>query len=385
MSGPSNVGSSSSVFSPWRCAACDAALRGIGVGACPVTLSCGHTICRACGDAISSGSKCACPLCYAEVSLPLVANVGVGVVGEAACVGAEVGFGGPAEALLCADCLSLDDSVLASHKCMTCGERGLCEPHHTFHARKKHDLVVVSPSGIAPASRCVLHSDSALYFYCVSDMTAVCRDCLALGHPRDSHDVRELSSVEDVVCASLRERVSLFRAAADAMVCRAGALERAIAGVSASEDACCARVTEVHDDVKAAVDANCVSVLRRVHDVCEGRRKRLRAQGDVLGVGSGQLGLGALMCESALSSGNVLKMAETLSSVKLMDALARRDGDGDGEGAAARTDDDRADSWCELWSDTALVSDALKSMCVIREVCGVCMRCICQIETVWLC
>ena len=358
----------STPFSAVRCASCDSPLRGCAAETYPVTLTCGHSLCRPCGDAIATRDVPVCPFCNIAIKLPLMMNMGLGSFAEAALANMEL-LGGAAgdgaasaglEPLLCVQCKAGEDiDTPATHRCKVCPDRPLCSVHGPAHSQlRKHEVEVVNHAALGPSTKCTNHPECSLNFFCLTDMTAVCRDCVVIGHSPDrGHDVRELGPAAEVLSVDLRQRAEAFRTHAEACTMQASLISAAKTVLLTNKEEATRKVDTVPDKVAASIATHVKTMLATLDSIHKMRSKALTAQSDELLITASQLGVGASICENAIASCNPLKVTEAINAVKLMNALTERE-----------FDPPVAAPWLDVDVDFQCLDDAIKHALIIREV-----------------
>ncbi|XP_078732852.1 E3 ubiquitin/ISG15 ligase TRIM25-like [Lampetra fluviatilis] len=156
----------------------------LGTFDCPSTLSCGHSFCLRCLDAVwERASSFSCPQCRAAFRErpQLKRNVALANLVEQLRVGERM-----AAVVFCDTCG--DGETRAVKTCLRC-ETSFCESHLKPHLKtpKLMDHVLVAPIVSLEERRCKKHKQE-LMFYCKQDGGLVCTVCsITCAHKR--HDV----------------------------------------------------------------------------------------------------------------------------------------------------------------------------------------------------
>ncbi|CAL8324892.1 unnamed protein product [Merluccius merluccius] len=186
----------------------------------PVVLPCGHNYCLACiyqtfgNRENDKAAPLRCPECRMEfLSVELLQRNfklnGI-VEGYRATGKAEEGIGDKSAAttvsapiVFCDNCI--EGSVPAVKTCLRC-EVSMCDrhlqKHHEKHSFRGH--VLVDPLKEPVPSTCMLHR-GCLEYFCSSDMTLLCANCLLEG-AHQSHDVLSFDVAEEEMRRALESR-----------------------------------------------------------------------------------------------------------------------------------------------------------------------------------
>nr|XP_032836308.1 E3 ubiquitin-protein ligase TRIM11-like [Petromyzon marinus] len=174
---------SESVDSELHCSIC------LGTFVCPSTLSCGHSFCLRCLEAVwETASSFSCPQCRATfpVRPQLRRNVTLANLAEQLRVG-----DGMATVVMCDNCG--DGHTPAVKTCLRC-EMSYCFSHFRPHVEnpRLRDHAVVDPTASLDERRCRNHKRE-LEFYCTVDRSLVCSSCVIAGE----HTVHKVLTLKD--------------------------------------------------------------------------------------------------------------------------------------------------------------------------------------------
>ena len=321
---------------PMRCVSCDLPLRG---SVAPdgdrrvAAISCGHTLCVSCAEALVSADVPMCPYCNATISKRVTVNVGLSMLAEEAFLAGQKEAELSQSTFVCFECSALDDiDTPAVYKCMVCIERPLCEVHGPAHAQLRSHAInrlgVAVSSVAGTAGRCITHPGCDLNFFCVTDGTPVCRDCLALSHPRGEHEILELAAAADKLAATLTERKAAYSNFITECDKHAEVMQEVKSGLARAHTAAVGEFTTAVDSVQAALVSRKKTALAAAESKLGSRMKVLNSQQDGLFVSAGQAAAAVTMCEASVASGSALRMASAVSGCKQVDPLLGMQFDG---------------------------------------------------------
>lgn len=237
------------------CAICEEDYTsGAGTPHLPMHLPCGHVLCASCLDGL--GDRRLCP--FDRSAVPAKVPTSYAVVSIIDAMAASRG-----EAQLCAVC-GEDESTSTCRSCRM-GLCAVCAPAHTrLPGNRGHNVVNgVDRDATAHASKAALHMcgkhvAEELKFWCDSCHMTVCRDCVAIEHRTDGHDVTAITDAP----AALGDA---FASAVSAVQKRKAALERV------QHD-----VTKKMEEVPAAIRAFAEEEMRVIRE----REALLQSQWD---------------------------------------------------------------------------------------------------------
>ena len=271
------------------CATCGVPLSATTLDAVPVHLSCGHTACSGCVNAVAVMDDIPCPVCRAIVQPNAVRNVSLGAFCDSVRVALCSHEGSTTGSLPPTDTASASDGNFDMAQGPLAQSAGGAVPSELL----SHHVNCVSCEGVPlPATA-----------YCQTCAAVVCNACKSTKHGHSTGcTVQELlatSVVDDTTVDLLRARSASLRASAS--MCtefaqRAPALKRQLQTQAADS---CAKLTVAVAELKATLDAVCADALAAAKLECRRREKALDAQADAAAVSAGQLALAAGVCESA--------------------------------------------------------------------------------------
>ena len=112
-------------FDSFACAECGEGYSGVKAGCVPTGLSCGHTLCAVCAEAITLGVPPVCTICKAVVSEECMGIVMLGALCDG--VGSDSFVcGGGEGASSCGECVAFCHCLI---DVFGCTERALCGVH----------------------------------------------------------------------------------------------------------------------------------------------------------------------------------------------------------------------------------------------------------------
>ena len=292
-------------FDPLACAACgDALLPSRDLDAePPVTISCGHTLCGQCGDAIALLTDPVCPICKRGLDGATAANVALRTL-----------------------------SVYLG-------------------AASSESAVSVPAPAAESEVHCVSHAGVPATHGCCCAFAAMCAECVAAAHSTGAHDVRELwaPGTPAALSAWLSERALCCRAAGEGQSAAAARVIATATELKHRQEQAVHAITARTQAVKDAVDAKAGVLLSAASRAVGPRAKVLDAQCDALLVSASQMELYGRLCDAAVASGSVQSLVATAAAVTRVQALV----DAKFTGPAATAD-------IAVACDLACVVDALQ-------------------------
>ena len=185
-----------------RCPCCGSAFEDVLEQGSPSLFECGHAVCGACAAQSASKPKLACPYCHAACSVPaapapVIASYAASASGEAQSSIATAPSVLSPPSLFCEDCKRDGEDSVALFRCVELDGRPVCELHATVHSHKRRRLEPVAASAhslIYASKRCRTHVTCELNHFCMTDMVAVCPECVIYEHPLPGHNVLRLTA-----------------------------------------------------------------------------------------------------------------------------------------------------------------------------------------------
>ena len=285
--------------------------------------TCGHSVCVECDNASQLLEKPCCAVCKVDIGVSKP-NIALGEYAEHLYQTTTVSP--DAVPVVCPVCEALGPlhRELVTHRCIECAEDSLyCDEHAALHGSRAGHCVVSlkdvdellgTPVVLKQNNRCWLHPESVARYFCMTDNTVLCSDCIVITHPRDTHDVREIaSSVEVLKQLADRLHTACRKSSEDTAAC-VTRVHNASLSMAARMTLSRVAFSDAVDRVKESLDAHRDRVLAEVDALYRLRSKELDAQAEALTVSSEQLASMAKMCKAALATDVPLTLARAVES-----------------------------------------------------------------------
>ena len=300
------------VMDPLSCPSCGEGYTCSGTEGVPVTLSCGHTVCEGCVNALQVLDSMYCTICRGNVERVTVRNPDLAAFCDAMRV-------------------TVDAASVLSECASPCGgnptEAQISGAQMGFTSNKRAKIDesaegVPGPRGggpLCPDLLCPVHPDQLLSLLCLKDERLACTKCMLSHHRGRGHRAVKLSAASiptRLVDVLQGKREVLQRKKRECeTVAEHTAAKRA--QVEAQASAQCNDVTRACEAIKRSVDEYRAATMADITARCRQQLKQLDAQCDAAIANANQLALALSVCDSGLRTALADDAAGTTLAHKL--------------------------------------------------------------------